>query len=298
RRYVRLWVEHGQPGSGNLALQVAENDLARACDEAVTQSDLFRSTWAYAAKCPPSRRETAGVPSPQDSLGAGASPDRWGWTPVRKFVTSGLVLAVVVTLLASAGWASGTPLEGRDPTSTSNPLPAATRAKVERIVRQFQDTNHTPGVLVGIWSPKGTFVSATGVADQATGTPLSPDMQFKIGSQTKSFTESLILQLVGEGKVSLDDHISKWVAGGPTGDQITIRQVLNMTSGLGPGLLATEGGEAKLATGCTPDDVLAAGASQPPTAPPGTKWVYSNYGIDLLGRVVELTTGQDLSTAI
>jgi D-alanyl-D-alanine carboxypeptidase len=212
--------------------------------------------------------------------------------------STALVVIVAVALVASAGWASGTSLEERDPKSVSSPLPAPTRAKVERIVRRFYDVNHTPGVLVGIWSPKGTFVSAKGVADLATGTPLSPDMQFKIGSQTKSFTENLILQLVGEKKVSFDDHISKWVAGVPNGDQITIRQLLNMTSGLGPGLLATESGPAKLTTGCTPDDVLAAGASLPPVASPGTKWVYSNYGVDLLARVVELTTGQDVSTAI
>ena len=60
-------------------------------------------------------------------------------------------------------------------------------------------------------------------------------MQFKIASQTKTFTANLILQLVGEGKVSLDDHISKWVAGVPNGDQITIRQLLNHTSGLADG---------------------------------------------------------------
>src|SRR5262249_9734488 len=141
-------------------------------------------------------------------------PDRLGVEPVRKFVTSGLVLMVVVTLLASAAWASGTAPESRE-SQSANPLPAPTRAQVQRIVRRFYDVNHAPGVLVGIWSPKGTFVSATGVADLATGTPLSPDMQFKIGSQTKSFTENLILQLVGEKKVSLDDHISKWVAGVP-----------------------------------------------------------------------------------
>src|SRR5215813_6910743 len=145
-------------------------------------------------------------------------------------------LLLTGALAASACGSSGN-------STASRPLDAPTHAKVEQIVAQFQRTNQTPGVLVGIWSPKGTFVSATGVADQATGTPLSPDMQFKIGSQTKSFTENLILQLVGEGKVSLDDHISKWVAGVPNGDQITIRQLLNMTSGLGPGLLATEGGE-------------------------------------------------------
>jgi hypothetical protein len=59
--------------------------------------------------------------------------------------------------------------------------------------------------------------------------------------------------------------------------EITIRHLLNMTSGLGPGLLATEAGQQKLVTGCTEKDALAAGASEPPVAPPGTKWVYSNY---------------------
>jgi CubicO group peptidase (beta-lactamase class C family) len=57
-------------------------------------------------------------------------------------------------------------------------------------------------------------------------------------------------------------------------------------------------GQNKLATGCTEADLLAAGASAPPVAPPGTKWAYSDYGYDLLGRVVELVTGQDVSTAI
>jgi D-alanyl-D-alanine carboxypeptidase len=123
-------------------------------------------------------------------------------------------------------------------------------------------------------------------------------MQFKIASQAKAFTGNLILQLVGEGKVSLGDLISKWVSGVPNGDQTTIRQLLNMTSGLSTGLLATEAGIAKLATGCTEADVLTISASVPVVAPPGVKWSYSNYGYDLLGRVVELATGQSVSTAI
>jgi D-alanyl-D-alanine carboxypeptidase len=169
---------------------------------------------------------------------------------------------------------------------------------VRQTVRQYKARTRTPGVLVGIWSPKGTFVSATGVADLKTGRRLTADMQFKIASQAKAFTGDLILQLVGEGKVHLGDHISKWVAGVPNGDQITIRQLLNMTSGLSTGLLSTEVGQKKLVTGCTEADVLAAGASLPPVAPPGTKWAYSNYGYDLLGRIVELTTGQTVSAAI
>ena len=116
------------------------------------------------------------------------------------------------------------------------------------------------------------------------GSHFVTDMQFKIASQTKAFTADLILQLISEGKVSFDDHISKWVAGVPNGNQITIRELLNMTSGLQTGFLVEEANVNKLATGCTEADVLAAGAAQAPLSPPGTKWSYSNYGYDLLGR--------------
>ncbi|MCT9011478.1 serine hydrolase domain-containing protein [Streptomyces rhizosphaerihabitans] len=182
-------------------------------------------------------------------------------------------------------------------TSDSAALDAPTEAKVKQIVRRFQDTNRTPGVLVGIWSPKGNFVSATGVADIATKAPLQTDMQFKIASQTKTFTANLVLQLVGEGKVALDDHISKWVAGVPNGDRITIRQLLNHTSGLADGFTSPTV-QAKVTTGCTVAELLSAEAKFPPVAPPGTKWSYSNYGYNLLGRVVELAGGEDLSTAV
>jgi D-alanyl-D-alanine carboxypeptidase len=209
-----------------------------------------------------------------------------------------LFLAGALFLGASASWAGDGSMPSQSGGDTaSGPLDAPTQAAVEQLVRHFQDTNHTPGVLVGIWSPKGTFVSATGVADLATGEPLSTDMQFKIASIQKTFVGTLILQLVGEGKVALDDHISKWMEGVPNGDQVTIRELLNHTSGLGNGLDLPEV-IAKVPTGCTEDFLLAAGAKEPPVAAPGTVWSYSNYGYNLLGRVVELVTGQDLSAAI
>ncbi len=207
-------------------------------------------------------------------------------------------LVLVGVLAASACGSISSASAGSGAATADGPLDPPTLVRVQQTIRVFQDTNRTPGVLVGIWSPRGTFVSATGAADLTTGTPLTTDVQFKIASQAKAFTGNLILQLVGEGKVSLDDHISRWVADVPNGDQITIRELLTMTSGLSTGLLATEAGVTLLETGCTEQDVLAAGASQPPVAPPGTRWSYSNYGYDLLGRVVELVTGQDVSSAI
>jgi D-alanyl-D-alanine carboxypeptidase len=165
------------------------------------------------------------------------------------------------------------------------------------VVRQFKDTNQTPGALIGVWSPKGNFVAARGVSDVATGSPLSTDMQFKIASQTKAFTANLVLQLVGDKKVSLDDHISKWVAGVPNGDEITIRELLNHTSGLADGFTSPTV-QGKIVSGCTVDELLKAEAMFPPVAAPGTKWSYSNYGYNLLGRVVELATGKELSTVL
>ncbi|MEJ8672972.1 serine hydrolase domain-containing protein [Streptomyces sp. MS1.AVA.1] len=171
---------------------------------------------------------------------------------------------VLVSVLALSACGSN---DDSTESSGSGALDAAAEAKVKDIVRRFQDTNRTPGVLVGIWSPKGTFVSATGVADLATEAPLRSDMQFKIASQTKTFTANLVLQLVGEGKVALDEHISKWVKGVPNGDRITIRQLLNHTSGLADGFTSPTV-QSKVQTGCTVAELLTAEAKFPPSRLP------------------------------
>jgi D-alanyl-D-alanine carboxypeptidase len=208
-------------------------------------------------------------------------------------------LALVGTLLggASAFGSSGASASSPGGHAGSSPLPPRIEAKVRNIIYRFRNTTRTPGALIGIWSPKGKFVSSSGVANLATGRPLNTRMQFKIASQTKTFTGDLILQLVGEGKVSLSDHISKWIAGVPNGDRITIRELLNHTSGLGNGF-DLPAVTAQIPTGCSVDFPLATEATVPPLAAPGVKFSYSNYGYNLLGRVVELATGEDLSTAI
>jgi D-alanyl-D-alanine carboxypeptidase len=209
------------------------------------------------------------------------------------------VILVVVSLAGAAACGSSEASAASPPGShtASGLLPAQTQAKIRQIIRRFTAADRTPGVLVGIWSPQGKFVSATGVADVATREPLTASMQFKIASQTKTFTANLILQLVGESKVSLGDHISKWIPGVPNGNRITIRELLNHTSGLADGF-SLPAVLAHLPTGCTVNQLLATEATAPPVAAPGTKWSYSNYGYNLLGRVVELATGEDLSTAI
>jgi D-alanyl-D-alanine carboxypeptidase len=75
-------------------------------------------------------------------------------------------------------------------------------------------------------------VQAFGVQDPDTGEAMTPDLFMRIGSNTKSFTTTAILQLVDQGLVGLDDPIEKYVSGVPNGDQITIRQLGMMRSGL------------------------------------------------------------------
>jgi D-alanyl-D-alanine carboxypeptidase len=182
-------------------------------------------------------------------------------------------------------------------------MPATARARLRAVINQFQKDTKTPGVLAGVWSPQGNWVVAQGVANLATGARLSTDMQYKIGSLTKTFTADVILQLVGEGKVSLNDHIAKWIPGVPNGSNITIRELLSHTSGLGDISYDSDDVDnpstaayARFQAGCTSQELVRSGL--PPVAAPGAIWSYSNYGYELLGRVAELVTGQSLSTLI
>jgi len=119
-----------------------------------------------------------------------------------------------------------------------------------------------------------------------------------VGSITKTMTATVILQLVQEGKLSLDDPISKYQPDVPNGDTITIAQLLDMRSGLAgydldsSFLRAVDHDPARI---WSPDDVLAIGFSKPALLPPGTAFDYSNTNYILLGLVMEHVTGKTAS---
>jgi D-alanyl-D-alanine carboxypeptidase len=206
------------------------------------------------------------------------------------------ILALVVggTLLLTACSAGPTPTTS--PASDTG-LDAETIADLDAVVQRFMDINNAPGALIGVWTPDGEYVSATGVSDLATGAALEPDMQFKIASQTKAFTANLILQLVSDGSIELDQTVSTWMDGVPNGDRITVRQLLNHTSGLADGFTSPTL-QGQIVDGCTVEQLLTAEALFTPVAEPGAKWAYSNYGYNVLGRIVELVTGQHLSEVL
>ncbi|WP_246610010.1 serine hydrolase domain-containing protein [Nonomuraea rhizosphaerae] len=160
-----------------------------------------------------------------------------------------------------------------------------------------------PGVVVRVDDGRGRPVE---IARQAPWSRrdhlLKAGDEFRIGSGTKTMTATLVLQLVAEGKLTLSDPVEKWLPGQvPNGGAITLRMLLNHTSGLYdytedaallPSILGTDRRR------WTSSELLAVGVRHAPLFAPGTKWSYSNTGYVALGAVLERATGASLAELV
>ncbi|HUO40897.1 MAG TPA: serine hydrolase domain-containing protein, partial [Mycobacterium sp.] len=130
-----------------------------------------------------------------------------------------------------------------------------------------------------------------------TRAPMKADFYSRIGSETKTFTVTAVLQLADEGKLALDDPIGKYIAGVPEGNLITLRQLARMQSGL-YNYTNTAAFRQALTTDprrpFTPQQMLGYAFAEPPVFPPGQGLKYSNTNTLLLGLVVEKVSGQPL----
>ncbi|WP_330300995.1 serine hydrolase domain-containing protein [Streptomyces sp. NBC_00503] len=174
--------------------------------------------------------------------------------------------------------------------------------KLDAVVRKVLAETKVPGVQVSLSAPgKGEYVRAFGVADKATGQPMTDSMLMRIGSETKTFTVTALLKLVDEGKIGLDDPIGKYIDGVPNGDRITLRQLAEMRSGLFN--YSADDGFYKALTSdprrpFTPQELLAYSFKHPVLFEPGAKFYYCNTNLILLGLVVEKISGQSLADNI
>jgi D-alanyl-D-alanine carboxypeptidase len=120
--------------------------------------------------------------------------------------------------------------------------------------------------------------------------------QVRVGSITKTVIATITLQLVGEGRLRLDDTVERWLPGMvPNGSAITIRMLLNHTSGIFDYLNDPDWLAAVLADPYrywSPQELVAVGTAHPPLFPPGQGLAYSNTGYILIGLVLEKVTGQ------
>ena len=184
--------------------------------------------------------------------------------------------------------------------ATRPSLTEPTRHRLAGVVERELERQVLPGAIVAVQRDgRAPWIAARGVSNLETRQRMSTREHVWIGSVTKAFVTTLLLRLDQEGRLSLDDPISRYVAGVPGGDEITLRQLANMTSGLAD-YFANEQFSFEYLTGetFTPDHLVELGLELPPRFEPGTGWSYSNTNTALLGLVIEQVTGEPLALAL
>lgn len=168
-------------------------------------------------------------------------------------------------------------------------------------VDEQQDKLGAPGMLVGVWRPgERDLVIESGVSDIETRARISEVDHFRIGSVTKSFTVTVVLQLADEGLLRLDDTVGAYVPGIENGDA-TIAELANMRSGI---FNYTEDADfvdvfvTDLQRTWTNQELVDLANDNAPYFAPGDGWHYSNTNTVILGMIVEQVTGRPLADVI
>lgn len=196
---------------------------------------------------------------------------------------------IAVTALACVTVASSAPLAGAETTPRADPV----RESVHALAEDF------PGVLAAVRGRDGRTRDYTaGVADKETGARVPVNGRVRIASNTKMFTATVVLQLVGEGEVDLDAPVSTYLPG-LVPDAITVRHVLQHTSGL-------VDYDDKLITDYAavqhvhfePRELLDVVLPEDLLSPPGSRFSYSNANYVLAGLVVQKVTGRPVGEEI
>ncbi|MFH1149005.1 MAG: serine hydrolase domain-containing protein [Actinomycetota bacterium] len=211
------------------------------------------------------------------------------------------LLLVLVTFIFALWFSVGMMGFNREPRDGAGFSPEVER-RLEETLTRVMGEGEIPGAVVGIWIPgQGTWVKARGVSDIATGAPMDLSDRVRIGSMTKTYVATVVLQLVGEGKMSLEDPLGVFIPWFPGGQGITIRQLLNHTSGLFDFVSDQEFDELVTSDPLRkwkPEELVAYATANPPYFEPGAGWRYSNTNYVLLGMVVEALTGRPLAAEV
>jgi CubicO group peptidase (beta-lactamase class C family) len=163
---------------------------------------------------------------------------------------------------------------------------------IDTLIQEFYHPTE-PGVAVIVVKDGETvFRKGYGMANLELGVSIEPDMVFRIGSATKQFTAVAILMLAEQGKLSLDDSISKFLPDYPTHDYlITVKHLLTHTSGIKSYTSMPEW-IPLWRKDFTVQELIDFFKYQPMVSAPGKRWAYNNSGYILLGAIIEKVTGQ------
>lgn len=181
-------------------------------------------------------------------------------------------------------------------------LSKSKQASLQKTLNEQMAKYKVPGAIVGMWFGKqGTWVVGAGKGNTSTGAAPQTTDKTRIGSISKTFTATVILQLVDEKKLSLDDKLSKYEPQVPGADGITVRQLANMTSGLynytdDPAFWTAFQKSPK--TTWAPQQMVDIATAHPAVFPPGQRYMYCNTNYILLGMIMEKVTGSTAAKQI
>ena len=204
---------------------------------------------------------------------------------LKAFLRNYRVAAAVVVLFAAVALASA---------QTGPLLPADSRSSIDEIAKNALATTGVPSASIAVVKGgKIVYLQAYGDARLEPKLAATPEMQYSVGSISKQFTAAAILLLQEQGKLTLDDPVSKYVPGLTRGNEVTIRQLLSHTSGyqdywpqdyvMQPMLQPTSA-----------QQILDQWAKIPLDFDPGTKWQYSNTNYVIAGLIVEKVAGMPM----
>lgn len=172
--------------------------------------------------------------------------------------------------------------------------------QIDGLMKQYYDYGQFNGSILVAEKGKIIYEHGFGMANMEWAIPNQPDTKFRIGSVTKQFTATLILQLVEEGKIKLDGKITDYLTDyrKDTGEKVTIHQLLNHTSGI-PSY--TDRRNFMAESSRNPygvADFIKKFASEDLAFEPGSKFSYNNSGYSILGAIIEKVTGKSYEAVL
>ncbi|HYI42578.1 MAG TPA: serine hydrolase domain-containing protein, partial [Sphingomicrobium sp.] len=177
------------------------------------------------------------------------------------------------------------------PATAQSLSPAQTAAIDAAVAKALADTAVPSASVAVVRDGKIVFTKAYGKANE--GLPASPDLPYQIASISKQFTAMALLLLENEGKLSLDDKVSKWIPGISGGEKIALRQLLNHTSGL-QDYWPQDFSFPAMAQPTTAQGIVDRWAKKPLDFEPGDQAQYSNTAYVVAGMVAEKASGEPL----
>ncbi|MBT2576190.1 beta-lactamase family protein [Bacillus sp. ISL-8] len=221
---------------------------------------------------------------------------------------SQITFASLALLIAGSALLYTTPtliVKAESTQSVSSSVQTSTQRDRNTVKQAVRDTLQLgfPGILAKTSEGGKTWSYAAGVANLSSKKPMKTDFRFRIGSVTKTFTATVVLQLAEENRLNLDDSIEKWLPGVIQGNgyddkQITIRQLLNHTSGIAEYTRSKSFNLMDTKKSYRAEELVKMGISMPPNFAPGKSWSYSNTGYVLLGILIETVTGNSYAEEI